>query len=52
MGTFRLPNYTTIQEPLNTLGAAPVSMGQIGATLYTFDSQVRGGFRRLFNNSR
>ena len=52
MGTFRLPNYTTIQEPLNTLGAAPVSMGQIGATRYTFDSQVRGGFRRLFNNSR
>jgi hypothetical protein len=52
MGTFRLPTYTTPEIPLNTLGTSPASTGQIGGNLYTFDSQVRAGMRRLFNNSR
>ncbi len=52
MGTFRLPTYTTPEIPLNTLGTSPVSTGQIGGNLYTFDSQVRVGARRLFNHSR
>ena len=52
MGTFRLPTYTTLEGPLNALGAAPAATGQIGQNPYTFDSQVRAGVRRLFNNSR
>jgi hypothetical protein len=52
MGTFRLPTYTTLGGPLNTIDEAPASTGQIGSNPYTFDSQVRIGGRRLFNNSR
>jgi hypothetical protein len=52
MGTFRLPTYTTLEGPLNGLGPAPAANGQIGSSPYTFDSQVRAGNRRLFNNSR
>jgi hypothetical protein len=52
MGTFRLPNYTTIQAPLNSLGGAPAALGPVGQTKYTWESQVRAGLRRLFNNSR
>jgi hypothetical protein len=52
MGTFRLPTYTTLEGPLNALGASPAATGQIGSNPYTFDSQVRAGARRLFNNSR
>jgi hypothetical protein len=52
MGTFRLPTYTTLEGPLNGLGAALATNGQIGSSPYTFDSQVRAGARRLFNNSR
>jgi hypothetical protein len=52
LGTFRLPNYTTLAEPLNSLPPAPASLGPYGLTKYTFDSQVKAGNRRLFNNSR
>jgi hypothetical protein len=52
MGTFRLPTYTTLEGPFNALGASPAATGQIGQNPYTFDSQVRAGARRLFNNSR
>ena len=52
MGTFRLPTYTTLEVPLNTLPTSPCKWGQIGQNAYTFDSQVRNGLRRLFNNSR
>jgi hypothetical protein len=46
------PTYTTLEGPLNGLGPAPAANGQIGSSPYTFDSQVRAGNRRLFNNSR
>ena len=52
MGTFRLPTYTTLEVPLNTLPTSPCKWGQIGQNAYTFDTQVRNGLRRLFNNSR
>ena len=52
MGTFRLPNYTTIAGPLNSLGPAPAALGPVGQSKYTWESQVRAGLRRLFNNSR
>jgi hypothetical protein len=52
MGTFRLPTYTTLGGPLNTNDQAPAALGQIGGNPYLFDSQVRAGGRRLFNNSR
>jgi hypothetical protein len=52
MGTFRLPNYTTIEQPLNTLGPSPARFGLPGRTNYMWESQVRAGLRRLFNNSR
>jgi hypothetical protein len=52
MGTFRLPTYTTIGGPLNTIDEAPSSVGQLGSNPWTFDAQIRSGGRRLFNNSR
>ena len=52
MGTFRLPTYTTLEAPLNTLPTSPCELGQVGGNLYTFDSQVRAGMRQLFNNSK
>jgi hypothetical protein len=52
MGTFRLPNYTNIEAPLNAMGTAPSALGPVGQTKYTWESQVRAGLRRLFNNSR
>ena len=52
MGTFRLPNYTTVQAPLNSLGASPSTLGPVGQSKYTWEAQVRAGLRRLFNNSR
>jgi hypothetical protein len=52
MGTFRLPTYTTIGGPLNSLETSLALYGTLGQNVYTFDSQVRAGARRLFNNSR
>jgi hypothetical protein len=52
LGTFRLPNYTTLAVPLNSLPPAPASTGNVGKTQYTWEAQVRAGNRRLFNNSR
>jgi len=52
MGTFRLPNYDTIEAPLNSLLPSPSSFGPTGASKHTWESQVRNGLRRLFNNSR
>ena len=52
MGTFRLPTYDTPEAPLNALPPAPSSLGPVGQTKYTWESQVRAGLRRLFNNSR
>lgn len=52
MGTFRLPTYTTIEAPLNTLPPALAALGPVGSTTATWEAQVRAGLRRLFNNSR
>jgi hypothetical protein len=52
LGTFRLPNYTTLATPLNSFGPAPPATGSFGLTKHTFESQVKTGCRRLFNNSR
>ena len=52
LGTFRLPNYTTIDFPVNTLPPSPAATGVVGATKNTWEAQVRAGCRRLFNNSK
>ena len=52
LGTFRLPNYTTLAQPLNSLPPAPASSGSLGLTKHTWEAQVRAGCRRLFNNSK
>jgi hypothetical protein len=52
MGTFRLPTYTTIEAPLNTIPPALAANGPLGTTVSTWEAQVRAGLRRLFNNSR
>lgn len=52
MGLFRLPSYDTPQGPLNSIGPAPSTLGPVGQTKHTWESQVRAGLRRLFNNSR
>lgn len=52
LGTFRLPNYTTLAGPLNSLAPTPANFGSVGKTQYTWEAQVRAGNRRLFNNSR
>lgn len=52
MGTFRLPNYTNVEEPLNSLRPSPATLGPVGQSKYTWEAQVRAGLRRLFNNSR
>ena len=52
LGTFRLPNHTTIAAPLNSLPPAPSTTGPYGLTKYTFEGQVKAGCKRLFNNSR
>jgi hypothetical protein len=52
MGTFRLPDYTTVSSPLNALPPSPATTGQLGLTARTWESQVKAGLRRLFNNSR
>ena len=52
LGTFRLPNYTTVELPLNAMPPATAVLGPNGATKYTWEAQVRAGLRRLFNNSR
>jgi hypothetical protein len=52
MGTFRLPNYTNIEAPLNSLWQSPSRLGPVGQGKYTWKYQVLAGLRRLFNNSR
>jgi hypothetical protein len=52
LGTFRLPNYTTQVVPINSFPPAAAASGEIGLTRATWESQVRAGCKRLFNNSR
>jgi hypothetical protein len=51
MGTFRLNNYTNIEQPLNSL-VSTASSGQRGQNRATLQEQSKNGLRRLFNNSR
>jgi hypothetical protein len=51
IGTYRLANYTNIEQPLNTL-ISKASSGVRGQNRATFEDQCRVGLRRLFNNSR
>jgi len=52
MGTFRLPTFTSIEAPLNTMPSSGAAIGPVGTTAATWEAQVRAGLRRLFNNSR
>ena len=52
LGTFRLNSPTFIMPPLNTFPPSPSPYGPLGNTKYMFESQVKAGCRRLFNNSR
>jgi len=51
IGTFRIPNYDTPGEVLNTLKSKPESL-EVGETLATAESQVSAGCRRVYNQSR
>lgn len=51
IGTFRLPNYETIGQPLNTILSAPKSL-QEGQTAATAETQINAGVRRVYNQSR
>ena len=51
IGTFRIPGYDQPNEVLNTLKSKPESL-EVGETLATAESQVSGGLRRVYNQSR
>ena len=51
IGTFRLPNYDTPGQPLNTLISTQDSLEE-GLTRATAESQVSSGLRRVYNQSR
>ena len=51
IGTFRIPNYDTPGEVLNTLKSPSASL-EVGDTLATAESQISAGLRRVYNQSR
>ena len=51
IGTFRLPNYDTIGQPLNTIFSSQNSLEE-GQTIATVESQINAGLRRCYNQSR
>ncbi len=51
IGTFRLPNYDTIGQPLNTIFSSQISLEE-GLTRATAEEQVNAGLRRVYNQSR
>ena len=51
IGTFRLPNYDTIGQPLNTRFSSQTSLEE-GQTVATVESQINAGLRRCYNQSR
>ena len=51
IGTFRLPNYDTIGQPLNTLLSSKNSLEE-GLTIATAESQISAGLRRVYNQSK
>ena len=50
MGTFQVPNRTTITQPINTL-ISPPQAGESGLYAATFENQVNSGLPRTFNNA-
>jgi hypothetical protein len=51
IGTFRLPNFDTIGQPLNTILSTQNSLEE-GLTVATAESQINAGLRRVYNQSR
>jgi hypothetical protein len=51
IGTFRLPNYDTIGQPLNTVFSTQNSLEE-GLTNGTAESQINAGLRRVYNQSK
>jgi hypothetical protein len=51
IGTYRLPNYDTIGQPLNTLLSYQNSLEE-GTSRATAESQINNGLRRVYNQSR
>ena len=51
IGTFRIPNYDTVNLPLNTLISSAGSL-EVGETRATAESQISAGCRRVYNQSR
>ena len=51
IGTFRLPNYDTIGQPLNTIFSTTDSLEE-GLTRATAEEQINAGLRRVYNQSR
>ena len=51
IGTFRLPGYDTIGQPLNTILSTQDSLEE-GITRATAEEQVNAGLRRVYNQSR
>jgi hypothetical protein len=51
IGTFRLPTYDTIGQPLNTILSTAVSLEE-GLTRATAEEQISAGLRRVYNQSK
>ena len=51
LGTFRLPGYETIGQPLNTIFSSQNSLEE-GQTIATAEQQINAGLRRVYNQSR
>jgi hypothetical protein len=51
LGTFRLPGYETIGQPLNTIFSSQNSLEE-GLTTATAEQQINAGLRRVYNQSR
>ena len=51
IGTFRLPNYDTIGQPLNTILSTQDSLEE-GLTRATAEEQTNAGLRRVYNQSK
>jgi hypothetical protein len=48
IGTFRIPTYETIGQPLNALFSTQKSLEE-GLTVATAESQINAGLRRVHN---
>ncbi len=51
LGTFRLPGYDTIDQPLNTIFSSQNSLEE-GQTIATAEQQINAGLRRVYHQSK